>query len=116
MAHRAIAHNLQITQPGDTAMKLPSDLEETNTFERMPIGATGYTVPWAMFADASGELYLNSKYTFDAEPGGTMQLQVLHTPQGFIVDVSRCRDYRWNKSNPSYVGTFTPLPVMKIIR
>lgn len=76
----------------------------------MDEGESGWTVPWAMYADKSRALWLNGGYTIDSRPGGTVQMRVWRDAEGWHVDASRCRDHEW--SGGLYVGTFTPIAVV----
>ena len=74
-----------------------------------------YTVPWAMYADSNGELWLNGDYTFGLSSRGTSTMKVTKKDSQYICDISKCKDHKWNCGTPGYVGNFTPLPVSKLL-
>jgi hypothetical protein len=80
----------------------------------MKVGDEYWTVPWAMYADLDGELWLNSNYSFHSEPGGTVEMKVIRMGHGFMVDISKC-DRRWNEGEPNYSNEFVPEPVVEVI-
>ncbi len=65
----------------------------------MAVGQWGYVVPWAMWLDADGNAYLNEAYTYSDCPGGTVQLKITRTYNGYIAHVAEMKsDYKWQKS------------------
>lgn len=64
--------------------KLPRSVE-TVTLADMAVGTTGYTVPWAMYADQDRKLWLDPNFTFEERSGGTVQMHVTRTDEGFRV-------------------------------
>jgi hypothetical protein len=94
------------------AVYLPEHLEE-ETIERMSPGDKGYTVPWAMFADENGRLWINGSYTVHSESGGTAAMLVERTKSGVICDIRKCRDHRWSRG-AAFVGKFMPISVEKL--
>lgn len=92
--------------------RLPQRLEETNTIDRMKIGQGGWVVPWGMWADHGRRCWLRPKYTFDAEEFGTARMRVDRTEDGYVVDVSRCRDQRWE---PRGIADAQDIPVAAIL-
>lgn len=66
--------------------KLPPGRLEPS-IEAMKPGEQGYTVPWAIVVDTDMNMWINGKYTFQTQPGGTVQLLVVRTEDG--VKVSR---------------------------
>lgn len=95
---------------------LPDQLEEV-TLADLIEGEEVWVVPWAMYADREGLLFLNGKYTFDLDfqEGRTPTMKVAKTSDGYEVDVSLCRDGKWNRGETCYVGGALPIPVAKII-
>lgn len=90
--------------------------KEGNQLKDLQPGNEVYTVPWAMYADSNGELWLNGNYDYDIRPRGIMKMKVQNTPNGYIVDISNCGDFTWNKhEQPGFVGDFTPIPVSDLI-
>jgi len=79
-----------------------------------------YTVPWAMFLDSQGRAWLNGKYTVHPRKGGTVQMEVIRTEEGYIVDLSACGDHYWTRggSMANYVGGWEEdaIPVIKIVK
>ena len=96
-------------------MKLPTHLHR-HTLADLRVGQSTWTVPWAMYAEPDGTLYLNGNYSLHSDaPGGTVQMQVLRGPDGFIVDISRCANFGWKPTGACYVGGSDPLPVIQLI-
>lgn len=77
--------------------KLPEHLIESNTIANMQPGDSGWTVPWAMAVDQDADCYLNGDYTLRDRPGGTSEMRVTRTRDGYIVDAPK--GYRWQPSN-----------------
>ncbi len=80
-----------------TQAQLPDHLEEV-TIRDMLEGESGYTAPWAMWADANGRLWLNGSYPFRkeaGEAGKTAQMKITRINKSFEVDISRCKNERW---------------------
>ncbi len=97
-------------------MSLPPELTET-TIDNMQIGEQDWTVPWAMFADTTGHLWLNGHYPIDNEPRGeTVCMHIRRQFDGFVVDVTAATTYRWTPGEPYYVGGYSKLPVVDMIR
>jgi len=94
---------------------LPKDIEELE-IKDIPDGIHFYTVPWAMYADENGELWLNGNYNADKEKYGTVKMDVIRLFGSYIVNITHCKDYKWNKENPCYAGEYTPIPVSKLVR
>lgn len=80
---------------------------------QMLIGESGWTVPWGMYADEEGRLWLNDTYTVSDTPGGTVNMLVTRTDSGYVVDF-RKSDHRWTKQSSVYCGDFTPVRVTGI--
>ncbi|MFH1635787.1 MAG: hypothetical protein ABIG63_17485 [Chloroflexota bacterium] len=93
-------------------MKLPEDRYE-KTIKEMPPGTMGWTVPWAMYADEDGELWVNGNYPLFPDSGGTVTMLVGRTPMGVVVNICKC-DTKWSRSIPCYAGDFTPLRVEEV--
>ncbi len=95
---------------------LPDHLEEV-TIKDMLEGESCYTVPWAMWADEKGHLWLNGSYLFHKEDGGagkTTRMKITRINGGFEVDTSRCKDEKWaSEENPAW--DINRLPVVKLI-
>lgn len=64
--------------------ELPKSME-TVTLADMAVGTSGYTVPWAMYADQDRKLWLDPGFTFEERSGGTVQMRVTRTDEGFRV-------------------------------
>ena len=95
-----------------TQAKLPKSLENTNLISNMRVGQIGYTVPWAMFVDAERNCWLSEHYEFSYEPGGTADMLVERTKDGFRVKTAHGSDYRWT---PSAGGSESnSIPVIKV--
>lgn len=91
--------------------KLPDQLKE-QTIDEMPQGVF-FTVPWAMFADKDGRMWINGKYTYDRRPRGTVQLKITREPKSghILVDKNSIGDHRYSRSGDTFVGGASWLPV-----
>jgi hypothetical protein len=94
--------------------KLPEELEYVGLKDLIE-GESTYTLPWAMYADDEGNLWLNGNYPLNKEPKGTAKMRVTKRNGGYIVDVSLCKDSRWSRGGGQFVGEFVPLPVHKVV-
>ena len=57
-----------------------------------------YVVPWALWADQEGNLWISSTYTWDKGSGGTSHTRI-YKKDGFIyVDKGSLGDYRFTPS------------------
>ncbi len=54
--------------------RMPKKYIEHNTLAELPIGSSGWTVPWAMMVTTDREYYLCGSYTYHREPGGTVTM------------------------------------------
>uniref|UniRef100_A0A6M3JGV0 Uncharacterized protein n=1 Tax=viral metagenome TaxID=1070528 RepID=A0A6M3JGV0_9ZZZZ len=95
-------------------MKLPKDRYE-RTIKEMPPHTSGWTVPWAMYADEDGELWINGNYTVFSDRGGTVNMLVGRTSSGVVVSIVEC-DAKWSRGKPYFAGDFTPLRVEDLIK
>lgn len=101
----------------DNDIYLPDHLEEA-TIADMEIGESGWTVPWAAFADPNGRMWINGSYTIHKNSGGTVGMLVVRKKSGYLIDTTKtrhCREYKWYRGTPYYVGGSNPLPVIKFI-
>lgn len=73
--------------------ELPRSME-TVTIADLLVGETAYTAPWAMYADQDRKLWLNPGFTFEERPGGTSQMQITRTSEGFRVGCVTGETYR----------------------
>lgn len=96
-------------------VRLPDELEK-KTLETLLPGETVYTLPWAMFADKDGELWLNGNYPYSQEPYGTMSMRVSRVRGGYHVDLSHVDSgsRTWSRVGAGYVGNPNPLPVVEL--
>lgn len=94
-------------------MKIPDYLIESTLEDLLP-NERVYTVPWAMYADRDGQLWLNGNYSFFNECGGNAKMGVERVNGGYKVDLSLCPDARFLPGNPCYMGDFTPLEVVEL--
>lgn len=92
---------------------LPEQLESV-TLKDMLDGESFYIMPWGMYADNDGRMWLNGNYPISGEEKGTLKLLVTKRHGAYIVDVSMCKNEKWSRGEPSFVGDFTPLPVAEI--
>ena len=96
----------------DEQATLPRSREEA-TIGSMVAGDSGFAVPWAMYADSDGRLWLNGKYPIRGTYGGTSQMKVKCDPDGYKVDASCSDGHAWTRGDCVYAGGNHPLPVAK---
>lgn len=78
---------------------LPEDMEET-TIASLQTGETAYIVPWAMCADQDRKLWLTASHTAHRSPGGTVQMRIERTENGFRVWAVRGHRYQPKHLHP----------------
>jgi hypothetical protein len=87
-----------------------------STIATMDFGCTYYTVPWAMWADAEGLLWLHPDYTTETAPHGTLSMRLELREDGYHVWPVKGHAYR-PQAEPGYVGTpsrpFIPVAVLE---
>ena len=85
--------------------------KEPKTLKDLRPGQKTWTVPWAMYPDSHGKLWLNSEYSQSETPGGTVQMLVMRDKQtgAYHVDASGA-DCEWSKGG-FYCGEFVPIEV-----
>lgn len=66
-------------------MKLPIRFLDQNTLANMSVGESRYTLPWAMWVDSDMECWLHPDYPAERSTGGTVQMRVKRTRDGYIV-------------------------------
>jgi hypothetical protein len=95
--------------------RLPEKFIEKDTLGQMEVGKEAYTVPWAMAVTQEGFCFLNGSYTFQRDTGGTVQMKVERTKDGYVVHVPRGYKYNPVKQIP-WVGAEGEdlLPVHKV--
>lgn len=93
--------------------QLPDGLEERNLLKWLPYGKLVYTVPWAMSVTEDGKAYLNENYHFDFWPGGTYQMAVKRTKQGYVVRVPAGERYTKTAKVDSSSGWYG-IPVLRV--
>ncbi len=78
---------------------LPARLRE-RTLADLNVDESAYTVPWAMKADLDGNLWLSTHFPTRNVSGGTVQMLVTRTRNGWACDISLgCDNYRWSPGN-----------------
>lgn len=83
---------------------LPEDREQ-ETIGGMRIGQTGWTVPWAMWADKSRSCWLHPEYPIREAPFGTANMPVKRDADGYHVNLCGV-DSKWDlRDSPGYVGS-----------
>lgn len=65
---------------------IPDELEVI-TLEDTVNGESVYVVPWALYADNDGYLWLNGGYTFENYPRGTSRMKVSKKKEKYICDM-----------------------------
>jgi hypothetical protein len=93
---------------------LPETYEE-NLIEGMLPGDTGYTVPWAMWADKNRKLWINRKYTIHDTPGGTVALKIKMLRGGIVQVYSySIGKHKYTPGESSWDHTGVGLPVQLV--
>ena len=105
---------------------LPAKLRKERTpaveFEPIPVpclrdlspGQYAYTVPWAMWVDASGRCWLHGWHSAHRNPGGTVQLRVEYWPDGLRVTTPP--DAQWETRDRAPEVGDLPVVNVKIAR
>lgn len=98
---------------------LPQERYEP-TIAEMSIGESGYTVPWAMWPDMDGRLWIAGAYTLHDNPHGTAAMKVTRHKDGYEVDIrsGHAAEYRWtptDQGGSQFVGGTEALPVVEVI-
>ena len=94
-------------------MKIPDHLITIGIAD-MLVGESGWTVPWAMYADYDGELYINGKYPFEMNKHGTVAMLIRRSDKGFVVDTAECGEHKWSLTGDIFVGGADALPVVEV--
>lgn len=82
--------------------------------EDLPVGGSAWTLPWAMYADKDGKLWLDGKFPAMKSAGGTVCMLVYRKEQGFVVNVSETRDDEsWDGRRS--LANVLPLQVIEVI-
>lgn len=94
---------------------LPKSLIEPTLLD-MGGGQSTWTLPWAMYADDDGKLWLNGDYP-QSTRGGTAQMKVRKTMSGdYVCDITHCRNKSYSLGGgKGFFTEFTPIPVAKLI-
>lgn len=90
---------------------LPDEYEEKDKLGLLPERERVYTVPWAMSVTHSGECYLNSEYTFQRSPYGTLEMAVERRADGYHVWLSP--GFKYDKRDKP-TGSWGAIPVAEV--
>jgi hypothetical protein len=80
------------------------------TIADLRIGEGTWALPWAMLVDNDRCCWLQPEFAQNSRPGGTTEMRIERTKEGFVVDISRCGYHRWHKDSPSP----NCLPIVKL--
>lgn len=98
--------------------KLPRKYLDIDKIANMVPGDVRYTVPWAMFVDEKGECWLHPLYSAEQYSGGTVEMRIELTEEGFVVTADGL-DFSWSTgaSMSSYGSAvwLKPIPVHEVI-
>lgn len=86
------------------------------TIDGMWVGSQRYTVPWAMWVGMDGCCWLHPRYSVHKHPGGTVEMLIERTDDGFRVTPPPSE--RWTPvDRPSYVGSdgLEWIPVAEVV-
>jgi hypothetical protein len=93
-----------MTTKGPEQVRLSEDLE-TQTIAQMVNGDTFFTVPWAMWVDKKRRCWLDPDYTVHQEKGGTVQMGVAKSEDGYSVDITSVDNPNWElQEHSTHVG------------
>ena len=81
--------------------KLPGELTQL-LIAHMKVGDSGYTVPWAMWADVNGDLWIHGGYPVWSESGGTGHMHIERTETDMRVRKSTIGDYKYTPEARKY--------------
>lgn len=86
---------------------LPARLERRDRIDQMKPGEMGFTVPWAMWADSHGKLWLHPGYSIKPVAQGTSDLCVARFDDGtYHVRIIVNNNHRWEKQAlPGYLSS-----------
>lgn len=77
----------QFLLPDRGGARFPDRLLEHGTVRNLPLGHSGYTVPWALAITRDARTFIHAGYEVQEEPGGTVRMRIERTPQGLVVFV-----------------------------
>lgn len=89
--------------------KLPGAMRERQ-IKDMAFGESGFAVPWAMYADEDGDLFINGGYTVDEQSGGTCRMLITMGIGKILVKQYTISDEKYTPGQPNYFGDFTSIP------
>jgi len=92
-----------------TQSKIPEELEEIGINDLLEEDGWVYTLPWAVYADKSGRVWINGKYPFGTEPAGTLNLKIRRN--GKEIQVGKAGLGKISRSGDCFVGGAIAMPV-----
>ena len=87
--------------------KLPVTKRERLIKDMIP-GEIWWTVPWGMWADLDGNLWINGEYTVHESPRGTVDTEVWLIRDGQY-GVRHTGDHKWTPANSSWAAHSYPV-------
>lgn len=83
------------------AARLPKQNENHDTLAELPVGMSGWTVPWAMESYGPNGCYLSADYHYWPGQHGTVQMLVEHREDGYHVWIKAGEKYDLRHGFPS---------------
>jgi hypothetical protein len=87
------------------------------TLKDLPVGSSGYTVPWALWVDPERRTWLHPDYPVYEEPQGHAAMWVAHTPEGYAAIPPEYYDWKRNEAHgavPPPAMQFLPVTVRTV--
>ena len=99
--------------PSHPPALLPSAYVDREQIQYMEPGEVKWTLPWSMYVNFDMECFLNGTYMTKDWPGGTVEMQIERTAEGFFVCLVPSHKYSAQK-RPPWVGSAdaTMIPVL----
>jgi hypothetical protein len=83
------------------SVKLPKQLEQLTLYDLLE-GQEVYTIPWALWADQNGDLWLDIRNPYTNELQGTSSMKVTKKDGKYICDITKCGYFRWARNQTYY--------------
>jgi hypothetical protein len=118
MEEEHFPEHARMPESGSHEQALLPEAYESPSIDSMLEGDTFFTVPWAMWVDRERRCWLHPGYIIHEEPGGTVEMLVTRTADGFVVDISGVEDHKWGlEEEPGYMSPEDTeyIPVVRLI-
>lgn len=91
---------------------IETDSKTDKPIGEMPIGESGYTVPWAATIDEHGNYWIRPEYTYNVFLGGTMNMKITRHEHGFELKIPE--DSYWEIEDIAVIEHFAMLPARRV--